>query len=262
MKFIRQQRRQLSLGMAALAVGAVAYGLIVMSSAATFVVAREAEDGTPGGNARKVTSSLASDGSAVIFGGSGGNCTAPSDKRLRDQMDPADVKKPWRKTTPELVLYFDIKGLPAEYADYARQGAESWSRSECLEARITTSCPSGSFCVPMTTSNQEKGSVVGTTYSSANNSYTVGARIEFYPLLNTLSASKRRMTTVHEMGHAYRLAHRASSSAIMYTPSRGENSIIPDATDIHNLRVLYGPFADTFPALGDGPVVETAEHFY
>lgn len=260
----RHQVRWTLLSLAALTVGAVAYILLQVSSAATYAVGREAESVAPVGSARQIAAAGASGGNAVMFGGTGtgGNCTTPSDRRLRDQSDPSDIKKPWRKTTPELILYFDTKALPPEYADYARQGAESWSRSECIDARVTSACPSGSICIPMTMTTTDREGVVGTTYSSANSSHTVSARIEIYTRLNNSPANKRRMTTIHEIGHACRLAHRASSSAIMFTPSRGENSILPDADDLHNLRVLYGPTADTFPAMGGGPLTESIEHFY
>lgn len=263
----RSSRRRLLFVAAALGASVTAYALLTQLSAASYAVAEEAESVSPTGNARLSTNTAASGGSAVIFGssgdgGGGSGCASPSDNRLRDQMEPNQVTKLWRKISPELVLYFDIKALPTEYADYARQGAASWSRSECIDARVTTACPSGSICIPITMSSQDKGSVVGSTIISSNNTYAVSARIEIYSRLNNNPPDKRRMTMIHEIGHACRLGHRSASTAIMYTPSRGENSILPDSTDMHNLRVLYGPTASRTQAEDYGPITETVENFY
>lgn len=250
-------RQRAVLIFAALLVGIIGYSLLQMSSAAGSTTASEAEAGTVSAPARTLDSTTASGGKAVLFGqASTGTCTPPSPLTLQDQDPKEDPIKPWRRSGPELVIYFQTtSSLTAEWVDYVNQAAQNWSASECIDARVSSTCPSGFACVPVTLSNSSDGDTLGVYSFSENNSYmTKGSLTVYGPIHKDLPASERLLTVVHEIGHAVSMAHRATKSALMYRSSAANQSPKPDAIDMHNLRAVYGPASAT-QAQDIGPTV-------
>jgi len=241
--------RNLSVALMFVALAMSATEIIVsVSQAATVHVLSEAENGTQAGLASLQSGAAAtgaSGSSAVKFGGgSTSQCIAPPGAQLQDQAPNATQLPPWKHVLGEkAVIYFENKDLTPEYAAYLTDGEKSWEQSPCIDIRIVASCPVDVNCVKGIMSADAPGTTRAEFSGGVNQAETIMLEgdITFYTgNLNQESVAQRRMTTVHEMGHAVSMSHRASTKAIMYSSSNAANSLNPDAVDLNNLLVKYG----------------------
>lgn len=225
---------------------------INVSKAAASIVLAEAETGTVAGAATTVAGTNAtgaSGGSAVKFGASNSSsCIAPAGAKLQDQSSDDYPIPPWpHKLGSKAVVYFQTSGLPAEYAGYINDGLTTWNQSECLDTRAVETCPSNSNCVVTKVSTASSGSVDGEYSERTNSAETImlSGTLTFYKsALDGESVAQRRVTTIHEMGHAVSLSHRNNRNAIMYGSSGPNVSLNPDSVDLSNLLYIYGRAGD------------------
>lgn len=239
----KQRTRTIQILLAVAATALLALSLYPLTRAASFASASEAENGAVGGNATKSPVPGSSGAQAVLFTAtpSSGSCTAPSNNKLLDQ-DMSDTQHPWqRKGAAEVIIYFETKNVAAEYIPYMEYGAAAWSKSECLDVRLASSCPSGANCVPSATPKTCDDSD-GNYDEVVKSGYQVngGNLMEMCTdPLNKLGSGAKKNVTVHEMGHAVGLRHRATKRVLMESPTY-KDIFDPDETDYHNLRVSYG----------------------
>lgn len=231
---------------------ALSEAIIRVTRAAGFVALAEAENGSIAGAAAVQTGTNAagaSGGSAVKFGAAtGGGCIAPAGAQLQDQSSDDYPIPPWPHTLgSRAVVYFQTSGLPAEYAGYINDGLNTWNQSPCIDARAVSTCPTNSNCVKTTVSNNGSGGVDGEYSERTNGAETImlSGTLTFYAnVLAGESVAQRRVTTIHEMGHAVSLSHRNNRNAIMYGSSGANVSLNPDSVDLNNLLVIYGKAGD------------------
>ncbi len=232
-----------------LVIAAVGIILLQTSLAATVVVYAEAEDALQEGastNASVVADNQASNSKALQFGVAAvppsAACAATSGQTLQDQNPGDNTAPPWQKTTDKLPIYFVTGSLPAEYAGYVGEGVTAWSQSPCIDAQAVAACPAAATtCVPMSTEPGDGSNLTGTTSYSYSGSYRSKADIVLYTTsLGRTDARTKRITTLHEMGHAIGLAHRETAEKLMAPVSDDKSESDPDAIDFANIMTTYG----------------------
>jgi len=120
-----------------------------------------------------------------------------------------------------------------------KAAAERWDNDNPVDFRYTTKgCPANSQCV-IVRQKELAAPAVGTTLLSR-----VGTDIKSVTIYldttfgRTNSSAKRRNVTCHELGHSLGLKHRNAKTTCL--TSYANTVKYPDATDIKNLRTMYG----------------------
>jgi hypothetical protein len=120
-----------------------------------------------------------------------------------------------------------------------KAAAERWDNGNPVDFRYTTKgCPAKSQCV-IVRQKELAAPAVGVTMIGR-----VGTDIKSVTIyLDTTfgrknSSAKRRNVTCHELGHALGLKHRSAKTTCL--TSYANTVKYPDATDIKNLRTMYG----------------------
>lgn len=120
-----------------------------------------------------------------------------------------------------------------------RAAAERWDNGNPVDFRYTTTgCPVDSQCVTVTQAELADPAAGVTTTAF------VGADIRSSNVtLDTTfgrknSAAKRRNVVCHELGHTLGLQHRTQTTSCL--TSYVARQKYPDATDIKNLKTMYG----------------------
>ena len=120
-----------------------------------------------------------------------------------------------------------------------RAAAERWDDGNPVDFRYTTTgCPTDAQCV--TVKQAELADPAAGTTATA----FVGADIKSSDVtLDTTfgrknAAAKRRNVVCHELGHSLGLQHRTETSSCLTSYVTSEK--YPDATDVKNLKTMYG----------------------
>jgi hypothetical protein len=120
-----------------------------------------------------------------------------------------------------------------------KAAAARWSAGNPVDFRYTTTgCPKNSQCVIIKQSELAAPTVGVTSIAR------VGTDIKSVTIVldttfgRTNSAARRRNVACHELGHSLGLQHRTGTSSCL-TPYVTTTKY-PDATDIRNLKVMYG----------------------
>lgn len=169
----------------------------------------------------------------------GSACSPPEEgAELLDQ-DMRDHQVPWeRKGADRVAIYFESASVTEEYRGYLEQGAVAWNRSPCLDVRIVDVCPADVNCVTVSLTDGDDAD--GNFDSIEEGDFTVGGHIDlFHEELDDEGDGAKLNVTIHEMGHAVGLRHRATGRVLMNGDTYTD-IFDPDAIDDENLLVLYG----------------------
>lgn len=221
---VRTRRRRVAVALAAI----VAFGLVCFAAGGLWQRAPSA--GT----------------SSAAAGAAAGECVADSGDKMRDIVGGADGKDYeglWPHTRgQEITVQFASGGLPARYADFVKTGAQTWSRSPCVNAVAVEECSAGANCSTVTTTARaDEEGTDGDSDSVDRRGVRRSNKLTLYTgLLDGASESGALATTVHEMGHALGLMHRKDKSSVMYADTIDMTNAVPDEIDYENLVVLYG----------------------
>ena len=155
-------------------------------------------------------------------------------------VDAATNFRSWPK---DLVYVYDLTagikksdGSPV-WPVYA--AAERWDNDNPVNFRYTTkSCPRGSQCVTVRQSELPAPAAGTTTTVSVGDDIRSSKVVLDTTFGRTSSYSRRRNVVCHELGHALGLKHRSSSSSCLTSSVTTQRH--PDATDIKNLKIMYG----------------------
>lgn len=243
-----KKHRHLIVAVAFLVAGLASVQLYLrMTSAAVFATVAEAESGAVAGAAGKVAgqeASGASGSAAVRFGGqaTGGGCVVPSGQKLQDQDTSDSAETPWKRTAPEVIVYFEYGKVIAEHKEYIKKAAEYWGRSDCLDTRAIETCPGGQNCITARSVSGNNGDTDGEfTETGKSGGFRTGGRVDlFTDVLNQEKPNGRLVTTVHEYGHGVGLIHRKDKTKMMNETTDDSMDPEPDEIDYQNLLVIYG----------------------
>lgn len=117
--------------------------------------------------------------------------------------------------------------------------AERWDNGNPVDFRYTTKgCPKGYQCVVVRQA-ELAGNVVGSAATGRRGVDITSATVILDTTFGRVnSASRRRNVICHELGHTLGLQHRTGTSSCM--TSYVTNQRYPDATDVKNLKTMYG----------------------
>jgi hypothetical protein len=248
MKSLASARRlkQATLAVVVFCFGVAGFFYLYGAQAASYAIELEPEWSWLRGNSLTVDHATASGGMAVRFGDIG-KCVTASPWVFKDEHPESTMAQaPWPRDNPtgEAVIYFQTKGLPAEYAGYVQTAAQEWSDTNCIDARAVVTCPLSSNCVDMhMIEDAPTNTVFGTSWLYFDDSgwYTMSSKIELYgSTLRQASTHTRRVLVKHELGHSLGLAHRGTEDVVMYPVLRDESRQAHDDIDRHNILALYG----------------------
>jgi hypothetical protein len=172
----------------------------------------------------------------------------PAGQKLQDQDTSDSPETPWKRTGPEVVVYFETGKVSAEHAGYIEKGAAAWSVSPCIDARAVATCPANVNCVTSVDKNAGGGDTDGEFSGKESGGWRVGGVLTLYTdVMNSMdNANGRQVTTTHEMGHAIGLIHRIGAGTnkcapeLMMACTSDDSSPTPDDIDYQNLLVIYG----------------------
>jgi hypothetical protein len=188
-----------------------------------------------------VTLPVVAPGSAPA--GAPGTCTAPAGA-VEEDLDPADSPEtPWRRAPDRKVTVFlEQQAVSPRYASLVAQAAQIWSRSPCVEATAVARCPADASCVRVTEKRASSdGDDTDGEFSGDDGRFRTGGTLTlFTSLMDRETDNGALATIVHEMGHAFGLVHRRSTTDVMNADTSDTTNPIPDAIDFANILVLYG----------------------
>lgn len=222
--------------------------LLATGRAVSHTATAEAEAGIWGGAAAELNGDDATGASgarAVRFGSHqppDDGCVVPRGQTLQDQDTRDSAETPWKRTGPEVIIYFEFGSVIDEHKEYIRTAAEYWGRSACLDTRAIAACPAGQNCIKARSVSGKNGDTDGEfTETSKSGGFRTGGRVDlFTDVLNQERPNGRLVTTVHEYGHGVGLIHRKDKTVMMNATTDDGMDPEPDEIDYQNLLVIYG----------------------
>ena len=144
-----------------------------------------------------------------------------------------------RGTNAQVTVYVEKTRVGAtNWSSIKRAGLE-WARSSRIRVVFVKRCPSRYYCMKVYEGRSTRNLAGWTTlnYDPKTNTAWYGSLHLNTRYLTTASA--RRKTACHELGHAFGLGHRRTGQTCMRD---GFATMYrhPDTTDYRNLRHLYG----------------------
>jgi len=144
----------------------------------------------------------------------------------------------YRGANAQVTVYVERTRVGATNWSYVKRAGIEWARSSRIRVVFVNRCPSRYYCVKV-----YEGSSTRPLAGWATLNYDLKTNIAWYGSLHLnnrylTSASARRKTACHELGHAFGLGHRRTGRTCMrdgFTTMYGH----PDATDYANLRRIY-----------------------
>lgn len=120
-----------------------------------------------------------------------------------------------------------------------KAAAERWDNGNPVDFRYTTTgCPQNAQCVIVKQAELSSPTVGVTSIARVGTDIKAVTIVLDTTFGKTNTAAKRRNVTCHELGHSLGLQHRSSSSSCL--TSYVTKTRYPDATDIKNLKIMYG----------------------
>jgi hypothetical protein len=143
-----------------------------------------------------------------------------------------------RGTNAQVTVYVEKTRVGATNGSYIKRAGIEWARSSRIRVVFVKRCASRYYCVKVYEGSTTRPLAGWTTLN-----YDPKTNTAWYGSLHLnnrylTSASARRKTAYHELGHAFGLGHRRTGATCMrdgFTTMYGH----PDATDYANLRRIH-----------------------
>lgn len=182
---------------------------------------------------------LASSTIVPLGGVSASACVPPPGMTAQiDLVTPNDPSPWWKRPSGQkAVIYFQTKGVPADWVTEMQKGVAKWNVSPCVDTRLIDTCQPNTNCVTVEVGDGG-GNEGNTTPVTDSAGFVTSSDTK---ILSTLTGFSRTNVVVHEMGHAIGMSHRMTPLVLMNgtTHCPGDCST-PDATDLKNLLFIYG----------------------
>lgn len=155
---------------------------------------------------------------------------------------PADAAVNFKSWPKDVVYVYDLTaGITANGSPVwpVRAAAERWDNDNPVDFRYTTyGCPRGVQCVTVRQAKLASPGVGTTTTVFVGDDIRSAKIVVDTTFGRTRSYSQRRNVICHELGHSLGLKHRTSTTSCLTSYVTSQR--YPDATDIKNLRIMYG----------------------